>query len=294
MSNQIEYRLLDAGNGRKLEQFGPALLDRPCAQAVWRPCLAPAAWARADASFTRDEGKRWQFHRPLPESWQVSVDGLLFEVQPTDFGHVGVFPEHVHAWRWMGDLQRRLGPGREPLSVLNLFAYSGGATLAAARLGFRVCHLDAAHKMVTWARRNAELNGLSEAPVRWIVDDVQKFLKREQRRGAAYDGIILDPPSFGRGAKMELFKIDTDLEALLALCRQALSDNPLFLFLSCHTPGYTPTVLSHLVTQTAGGLPGTVDCGEMLLSGKPGILPVPSGAWCGWRSAETGSAPLAE
>jgi 23S rRNA (cytosine1962-C5)-methyltransferase len=285
MNKQTEYRLLDAGNGRKLEQFGQVVLDRPCAQAVWRPCLTPEAWAQADASFTRDEGKRWQFHRPLPESWQVSIDGLLFEVQPTDFGHVGVFPEHVRAWRWLADLQRRLAPGREPLSVLNLFAYSGGATVAAARLGFRVCHLDASHKMVTWARRNAGLNDLSAAPVRWIVDDVQKFLKREPRRGAAYDGIILDPPSFGRGSRQELFKIDTHLLDLMGQCREVLSREPTFVFLSCHTPGYTPLVLQHLLNQGLSGLNGSIEAGEMVLEGGPGVLPVPSGTYAVWSRA---------
>ena len=282
MATPTEYCLLDSGNGRKLEQFGPAILDRPCAQAVWRPCLSPAAWARADASFTRDEGKHWQFHRPLPEAWQVRLEGLTFEVQPTDFGHVGIFPEHVRAWRWLQALKQRLAPAHPPLSVLNLFAYSGGATVAAARLGFRVCHLDASRKMVTWARRNADLNGLSDAPVRWIVDDVQKFLKREQRRAELYDGIILDPPSFGRGSRQELFKIDTHLLDLLGICRAVLAPQPGFLFLSCHTPGYTPLVLEHLLSQGLAGLGGRIEAGEMILEGSKGALPVPSGTYAVW------------
>lgn len=286
MTTPAEYRLLDAGNGRKLERFGPAVLDRPCAQAVWRPGLPAADWARADAWFTRDEGNRWHQRRPLPESWEVTIDGLVFEVQPTDFGHVGVFPEHVRAWRWLGDLRQRLPTDQATLSVLNLFAYSGGATLAAARLGFRVCHLDASRKMVAWARRNAELNGLNEAPVRWIVDDVQKFLGREQRRGAVYDGIILDPPSFGRGSRQELFKIDTHLLDLMGQCRQVLSRQPAFVFLSCHTPGYTPRVLEHLLTQGMAGLGGSVAAGEMVLEGDPGVLPVPSGTYAVWSQDE--------
>jgi 23S rRNA (cytosine1962-C5)-methyltransferase len=281
-SPQTEYRLLDAGNGRKLEQFGPVILDRPCAQAVWRASLPPAEWARADASFTRDEGNRWQVRRPIPEQWQVTIDGLVFEVQPTDFGHVGIFPEHLRAWRWLRELRSRLAPGRAALSVLNLFAYSGGATLAAARLGFRVCHLDAARKMVTWARRNAELNGLGSAPVRWIVDDAQKFLAREQRRGAPYEGIVLDPPSYGRGSRQEVFKIDTHLLDLLDQCRRVLSPEPAFVFLTCHTPGYTPLVLQHLLNQGMSGLGGTVDAGEMVLDGGPGVLPVPSGTYAVW------------
>jgi len=286
MTTPADYRLLDAGNGRKLEQFGAAVLDRPCAQAVWRPCLPAADWARADAWFTREGGNRWQQRRPLPESWQVTIDGLAFEVQPTDFGHIGVFPEHVRAWRWMRDLRGRLPSDRAALSVLNLFAYSGGATLAAARLGFRVCHLDASRKMVTWARRNAQLNGLEDAPVRWIVDDVQKFLGREQRRGAVYDAVILDPPSFGRGTRQELFKIDTHLLDLMGQCRQVLSRQPAFVFLSCHTPGYTPLVLEHLLTQGMAGLGGKVEAGEMVLEGGEGVLPVPSGTYAVWSQAQ--------
>ena len=290
-----DYELLDAGHGRKLERFGGFVFNRPCSQAIWKPGLPAAAWENADATLVREGDTRWVFRNPLPASWTTTVDGLGFELSTTDFGHVGIFPEHARAWRWTSACIKKAIPvrGAAP-SVLNLFAYSGGASLAAARAGAQVCHLDASKKMVEWARRNAALNRLETAPIRWIVDDATGFLQREIRRGRRYDGIILDPPSFGRGAKMELFKIDTDLEALLALCRQALSDNPLFLFLSCHTPGYTPTVLSHLVSQTASGLPGTVESGEMLLAGKPGVLPVPSGAWCGWRSAETGNAPLAE
>lgn len=287
MTLPSDYMLLDSGNGRKLERFGAVVLDRPCAQAVWRPCRPPAEWDRADAWFTRDEGSRWQQRRPLPESWEVALEGLRFEVQPTDFGHVGVFPEHVRAWRWLRRFQEALPAGREPLSVLNLFAYSGAATLAAARLGFRVCHLDASRKMVAWARRNAAINGLADAPVRWIVDDVQKFLAREQRRGAVYDGIILDPPSFGRGSRQELFKIDTHLLDLMAQCRSVLAPRPAFVFLSCHTPGYTPLVLEHLLSQGLAGLDGALEAGEMVLEGGPGVLPVPSGTYAVW------SAPVA-
>jgi 23S rRNA (cytosine1962-C5)-methyltransferase len=290
-----DYELLDAGHGRKLERFGGFVFDRPCSQAVWKPTLPPAAWEKADAMLVREEDPRWIFRKPLPASWTVTIDGLSFELSTTDFGHVGVFPEHLRAWRWTSACIARAKAARGTApTVLNLFAYSGGATLAAARAGAAACHLDASKKMVEWARRNAALNRLDNAPVRWIVDDAIGFLQREARRGRRYDGIILDPPSFGRGTKMELFKIDTALENLLDLCRQVLSEQPLFLFLSCHTPGYTPTVLSHLVTQTMAGVDGTADSGEMLLAGKPGVMPVPSGAWCGWRSAETGRGPLAE
>jgi 23S rRNA (cytosine1962-C5)-methyltransferase len=167
--------------------------------------------------------------------------------------------------------------------VLNLFAYSGGASLAAARAGAEVCHLDASRKMVTWARRNAELNGLVDAPIRWIVDDVRRFLKREQRRGRRYDGIILDPPSFGRGKRQEVFKIDDHLGELLDQCREVLSSSPRFVFLSCHTPGYTPLVLTHLLEQMQQGCPGDTESGEMILPGVGGVRPVPSGSYAVWR-----------
>ena len=278
------YQLVDAGAGRKLERFADVLISRPCAQAVWRPSRPQSVWDQADASFTREQQSGWSFRRKIPSEWTCEVGGVLFTVRPTDFGHLGVFPEHAFGWQW---LQQRAKDAKQPLNVLNLFAYSGGATLAAARLGFRVCHLDASRKMVAWARRNAALNDLDAAPVRWIVDDVQKFLAREQRRGAVYDGIILDPPSFGRGSRQELFKIDTHLLDLMEQCRRVLAPRPAFVFLSCHTPGYTPLVLEHLLSQGLAGLGGAIEAGEMVLEGGHEVLPVPSGTYAVW------SAPVA-
>lgn len=280
ISDQLSYTLLDAGNGRKLEQFGPCLVDRPCAQAVWRPALPSSRWQQAQAFFTREQGARWEFRQKMPENWVCEIEGIRFHLQPTDFGHVGVFPEHALAWRKVQKICFS-GVSVKPV-VLNLFAYSGGATLALAKAGCEVCHLDASHKMVDWARQNAALNALAEAPIRWIVDDVQKFLKREIRRERQYDGIILDPPSFGRGSNQELFQIDNHMLDLLELCRNVLSLKPRFLFLSCHTPGYTPLVLTHLLTQT---LPkGSISAGELVLPvNHPEILAVPSGTWALWQ-----------
>jgi 23S rRNA (cytosine1962-C5)-methyltransferase len=277
------YNLLDSGEGRKLERFGDYVIARPCAQAVWRPRLADAEWRQADAEFTRRGGNRWIFRKSLPEWWPVQVGGVRFRIQPTDFGHLGVFPEHAGAWDWLRALAAARPPA-PPLSVLNLFAYSGGATLAAARLGWRVCHLDASRKMVAWARENAALNTLSAAPIRWIVDDVQKFLQREARRKHVYDGIILDPPSFGRGRRQEIFKIDDHLLNILALCRAVLSESPAFIHLSCHTPGYTPLVLHHLLAQSMDQAEGTVETGEMTLGGGGAVLPVPCGTWAAWQA----------
>ncbi|MBR5024203.1 MAG: class I SAM-dependent methyltransferase [Victivallales bacterium] len=269
----MKYELLDSGAGRKLERFGDYVLDRPCSQAVWRPSLPTDVWRKADGFFTREEGNHWTFARRLPESWTCEVGDVCFKISPTDFGHVGVFPEHELGWNWMA--KRIDASGRRP-SVLNLFAYTGGATMALAKHGCEVSHLDASKKMVDWAHRNMELNHLEEAPIRWIVDDVQKFLLREKRRGRKYDGILLDPPSFGRGTNQELFKIDNNLLDLLDMCIDVLSDNPLFLFVSCHTPGYTPLVLTNLLGQGLRGR-GVMEAGEMVI--RSGQLNLPSGSY---------------
>ena len=271
------YELLDSGNGRKLERFNKIVLDRPCSQAVWRPEKKQSFWRQADANFTREtKDAYWSFRNRPGADWEVAIDDLRFALKPTDFGHVGIFPEHRRAWQWIADSATG---DVSKLEVLNLFAYSGGATLAAARAGYKVCHLDASKKMVQWARNNAALNGLQDAPIRWICDDVNKFLKREQRRGRRYAGIVLDPPSFGRGTRHEVFKIDNHLRELLDDCRRLLSYDPRFIFLSCHTPGYTPLVLSHLLGQM--GLGGQVETGEMALTGADARA-IPSGSYGAW------------
>ena len=280
-SDASEYQLIDAGAGRKLERFGRYVLDRPCSQAVWKPALSPERWAKADALFSREHGSHWQFrNNALRDGWECTLEGLTFRLRPTDFGHVGIFPEHSRCWRMVTQAALQAKAQQRQLSVLNLFAYTGGATLAAAAAGCTVCHLDASPKSVSWARENAAASRLDAAPVRWIVDDVRKFLLREMRRGRKYDGIILDPPSFGRGTNQELFQIDSGMIEVLDLCRQSLSDNPAFVMLTCHTPGYTPLVLSHLMAQNFGG--GKCLTGEMALPSSPDVLAVPSGAYAWW------------
>lgn len=278
-----QYSLLDSGLGRKFERFGGFTLVRPCSQAIWRPSLPDGDWSAASAVFDRDKGLNWHGREALPENWTIDVDGIRFRLSSTDFGHLGIFPEQRASWRWIGETVR--GAGRR-LSVLNLFAYSGGSTMAAALAGADVCHLDASQGMVDWARKNAELNGLKAHPIRWIVDDAHKFLIREVKRGRRYDGIVLDPPSFGRGTRGEVYKLERDLPKTLDLCRQVLSDSPAFVLLSAHTPGVTPVVLRHLLADalgaTAGG--GVFDCGEMLLEGAEGVRPVPSGCMARWRA----------
>ena len=282
MSNN-QYALVDSGDGRKLERFGPYLLVRPCSQAVWSPQLSEKEWLKADAFFSREQENKRTIHRPLPSEWEIEVAGLRFKISPTDFGHLGIFPEQKPSWEWIqSTIHSHLTPSFKP-RVLNLFAYSGGATLAAAKAGAAVCHLDASKGMVTWARENAALNHLERAPVRWIVEDVQKFLFREHKRESRYEGIILDPPSFGRGTKGEIFKIEETIVTLLKDCRSLLSDRPLFILFSCHTPGFSPIVMHHLIEQAMDGLKGKISCGEMVLGASDHRFDVPSGTYAKWE-----------
>lgn len=277
----MSYELIDSGDGFKLEQFGPIRLERPCQAAFWKPTLPASTWQEVHARFSRKEGLHWEVLDYLPKSWEIDISGLKMLLKPTDFGHLGVFPEQIAQWAWIKDKISKAKRASPP-SVLNLFAYSGGATLSAAQAGAAVCHVDASKGMVDWARQNATLNGLDSAPIRWIVDDVFAFLKREIKRGNRYDAIIMDPPSFGRGAKQEVFKLEKDLDLLLSLCRQLFSDNPLFFFFSCHTPGFTPVALRNLVQQTLDVPKGEIEAGEMLLEGPKANFSVPSGFFARW------------
>lgn len=260
----MDYQLLDSGHGQKLERFGKIILIRPCAQAIWRPLLSHEKWREAHARFTRDRGNRWEVFRHIPDSWEISLEGIRFELRRTEFGHLGIFPEHARFWNVF----------RPKMRVLNLFAYSGGASIAAARAGAEVTHVDAAKGMVSWARENARLNAITS--IRWIVEDARKYLARAIRRKERYDAILLDPPSFGRGKAQEVFKIERDLPFMLEQCSQILSNQPNFVILSCHTPGLTPIVLKQLLQET---LSGTCEAGELLLNGPRDI---PSGAFARW------------
>ena len=270
-----KYELIDSGNQQKLERFGPFLFARPCSQALWKPQLSRKEWEEADGYFSREGGNRWVFKTKLPTSWVVETAGVRFKIAPTDFGHLGVFPEHSLLWKGMQTALARNKGGQ----VLNLFAYSGGATLACSQAGAKVCHVDTSKGMIAWARDNAELNALSAHPIRWIVDDVTKFLQREIRRGVRYEGVILDPPSFGRGSQGEVFKIEEDIHPLLDLCIQLLSEEALFLTLTTHTPGMTPLVMQHLLSQKMKK--GSIQTGEMILPCKNGFA-VPCGSFVTW------------
>ena len=265
-----DYELLDSGDGRKLERFGKCVLARPCSQALWRPARSPADWARADASFDREDGNRWHGRSNLPKEWPIETAGIRFKLGGTDFGHLGIFPEQRAQWKW---IRESAGTG---MRVLNLFAYSGGSTIAAAQGGAEVCHLDASKGMVEWARENARLNGLADRPIRWIVDDAHKFMRREIRRGRKYEAVILDPPTFGRGAGGETYKIERDLQDTLGLVRELLSERPSFVLFSSHTPGLSEVVAQNVLGQLFPS--AKLEAGEMLLEG-PG-RPCPSGIYC--------------
>ena len=273
----MDYELIDSGLGRKLERFSSVTLNRPCSQAVWLPKLGKAEWANADASYTREEHGKWEFNGSSIDKWLLEGKQINYQLSLTPFGHLGVFPEHHHQWDWI--YQTYGQEGLQDCDVLHLFAYAGGGTLAAAQCGARVCHVDASKGMVSWARENASLNKLDKAPIRWIVDDVMTFLKREVRRKHKYQAIILDPPSFGRGNKGQVFKIEEQMIPLLELCRELLAPQPKFLLLTCHTPGYTPQTLSNLLSRYTRSYKGSLSCGEMTLKGKESVLPVPSGVF---------------
>jgi len=260
----MTYELLDSGSGEKLERFGDFILIRPALQAQWS-IQSPGAWRSAHATFRRT--KPWN---GIPKSWNIKYEELTFKLSPTSFGHVGFFPEHAQHWNWMS---RTLRPRS---NVLNLFAYSGGATLYLAKRGHSVCHVDASRGMVDWARQNALLNGLERASIRWIVDDTIKFLKREIKRRRRYDALILDPPSFGRGFQGQVFKIKRDLLTLLRLCCAILSAKPSFVLFTSHTSAFTPKVLENLMWQTFPNM--SIESGEMLIP-SASSLSLPSGTY---------------
>jgi 23S rRNA (cytosine1962-C5)-methyltransferase len=268
------YELIDSGGERKLERIGGVLLDRPSPQAIWT-ARADAPWSEARAVFRRGEGGTGDWQRrggDLPEPWTAALRGLVFEIRLTGFGNVGLFPEHASHFDWM----RELIAGRGEAEVLNLFAYTGGASMACARAGAKVLHVDAAKAVNGWAKQNAKRSGVPDDAVRYLADDAIKLVKREIRRGNRYHGIVIDPPSFGRGPKGEVWKLEQDLAPLIGLCQDLLADSPLFLLLTAHSPGVTPAVLRAMLAP----LGGNVDSGEMLLCGGGPALPAGAFARC--------------
>ena len=280
-----EYEVLDTSAGEKLERWGDVLLIRPDPQILWDTPRQLAEWGQAHARYlrSREGGGRWQIHRQPPADWPLHHDDLTFKVSPTGFKHTGLFPEQAVNWRF---IRRRIRSAGRPVRVLNLFAYTGGATLAAAAAGASVCHVDAAKGMVAWARENAALSGLQQRPIRWIVDDCAKFVEREIRRGNRYDAIIMDPPSYGRGPGGEVWKLETEIYRLAELCAQVLSDAPLFLLLNSYTTGLSAGVMRYVLGVTvARRHGGSVSADEIGLPVRASGLTLPCGSTAVWQCA---------
>ena len=275
-----DYEILDTSNGEKLERWKDTILIRPDPQIIWNTPRTDPLWNRAHARYHRSNtgGGKWEEYKKKPEEWQISYKDLRFHIRPTGFKHTGLFPEQAVNWDFLQEKIR--GAGRE-ISVLNLFAYTGGATLACAQAGAKVCHVDASKGMVQWARENAALSKLDDHPIRWIVDDCQKFVEREIRRGRRYDVIIMDPPSYGRGPGGEVWKLEDQIFPLVELCTKVLSENPLLFLLNSYTTGLSPSVMAYLLRVTVGSsFDGKVWADEIGLPVKDsgGILPCGSTA----------------
>ena len=272
-----DYAVLDCGGGEKVEQWGANILVRPDPQAIWPRTEGEAAWHNAGAVYHRSRtgGGEWEI-RKLPAQWAISYKELTFQLKPMAFKHTGLFPEQAANWDFI--MEQIRGAGR-PVKVLNLFAYTGGATLAAAAAGAAVCHVDASKGMTGWARENAASAGLADKPIRWIVDDCKKFVQRELRRGNTYDAIIMDPPSYGRGPSGETWKIEEDVADFIALAMQLLSDRPLFALISSYSTGLAPSVMAYLLGITAGKrYRGTIEAQELGLPVRSTGLVLPCGS----------------
>ncbi len=277
-----DYELLDCSGGEKLERWGSYILVRPDPQAIWRTPRALPLWQTPDARYTRSSSGGGSWDRgDLPASWPIRYGDLTFQVKPMNFKHTGLFPEQVANWDWIRE--KILGAGR-PVRVLNLFAYTGGATVAAASAGASVCHVDAAKGMVAWAKENAAASGLADCPVRWIVDDCGKFVEREIRRGKRYDAVIMDPPSYGRGPGGEVWKLEDSIWQFLELVSGVLSDEPLFFLLNSYTTGLAPAALTYLVKSALSRrFGGRAESGELGLPVTESGLVLPCGASCRWE-----------
>lgn len=278
--NWKDYRLIDCTCSEKLEMWGDISLIRPDPQIIWKTEKKSPLWDSAHGHYHRSDkgGGKWDFKKKIPESWLISYKELKFNIRPTGFKHTGLFPEQAVNWEFMDNAIRSAG---RPINVLNLFAYTGGATLACAAAGATVCHVDASKGMVQWARDNAESSGLSEKPIRWIVDDCEKFVTREIKRGRRYEAIIMDPPSYGRGPSGEVWKLEDCIYDLVKLCTGVMSENPLFFLLNSYTTGLSPSVMAYILRETAGAkFGGNVTADEIGLpvESSGGILPCGSTA----------------
>lgn len=271
-----DYEVIDCSKGEKLERWGDYILVRPDPQVIWDTPRKEKGWHKMNAHYHRSKkgGGEWEFF-DLPQQWSIHYHNLTFQLKPFSFKHTGLFPEQAANWDWFSELIKKAG---RPVKVLNLFAYTGGATIAAAAAGASVTHVDASKGMVTWAKENAASSGLADAPIRWIVDDCVKFVEREIRRGNHYDAIIMDPPSYGRGPKGEIWKIEESIHPLVKLCAQLLVEKPLFFLINSYTTGLQPAVLSYLIGTELKRFPGKVIADEIGLPVSSNGLTLPCGA----------------
>jgi len=312
-----DYELLDSGDGEKLERFGEFVLSRPDPQALWQKRLSKQEWDKADAYFTRDsERADWSFRRKLPEQWQIEFGGLKFWIKPTAFKHTGLFPEQVVNWEWLrkvlakavslggSDETRPLGDssssarssptpprggllspaGSNDIEILNLFGYTGGATLACAQAGAKVVHIDGSKSAVAWARDNAELSDLKDKPVRWIVEDARTFVEREVRRGRQYDGIIMDPPAFGHGPSNELWKIEEHFLPLIESCKKLLKPKPLFFLINGYSAGYSAIAYENNLLPLKEKFGGEIEIGELAVEESKSQRLLPCGIFARWSA----------
>ncbi len=283
-NNWKDYELIDSGSGEKLERWGEYILRRPDPQAIWPLKDKNGMWAKAHAHYHRSQsgGGGWEFKSRLPKRWTIKYNELSFYIEPTGFKHTGLFPEQAANWEW---IISKIRSALRPVSVLNLFAYTGGATVAAAYAGAEVCHVDASKGMVTWAKENLALSGLSDSKVRFITDDAIKFVQREIRRGHRYDGIIMDPPSYGRGPKGEIWKIEDSLYNFIVECMNVMSDRPVFMLINSYTTGFSPAILNNIVSLSLKQkLGGYISCGEVGLPITSSGLFLPCGIYGRWEA----------
>lgn len=279
-----QYSILDTSSEEKLEDWNGVRLIRPDPQIIWKTPKNEKLWNSADGHYHRSSsgGGSWEYRNSKPQdSWKMSYGNLTFKIKPTGFKHTGLFPEQAVNWDFMRD---RIRESSSDVNILNLFAYTGGATLACAEAGASVCHVDASKGMVAWARENAQLSGLSDRPVRWIVDDCEKFVKREIRRGKKYDGIVMDPPSYGRGSGGEIWKLEDSIYDLVELCSQVLTEKPLFFLLNSYTTGLSPAVMAYILDSIlVKKFGGSVTSDEIGLPVKSSNMALPCGSTAIWQ-----------
>ena len=281
-NNWKDYEILDMANGEKLERWGNVYLIRPDPQIIWKNKSFPEKWNIANARYNRSStgGGSWKYNKKIPENWQIKYKNLTFNIKPMGFKHTGLFPEQAVNWDWMIS---KIKNAKRDIKVLNLFAYTGGATVACSYAGASVCHVDSSKGMTAWAKENIASSGLSDRPVRFIVDDVVKFVNREIRRGNKYDGIIMDPPSYGRGTNGEVWKFEENISDLVELCSKVLSDNPLFFLINSYTTGISSTVLENILRLNIKKK-GKLSCGEVGLQMTNSKLVLPCGIYGRWES----------